>query len=50
MHRGFAFVQYSNAYSARSAVQGENGSVIAGQTIGKVSLVLQLNSAAITQF
>ncbi|XP_076813719.1 uncharacterized protein LOC143460187 isoform X2 [Clavelina lepadiformis] len=33
MHRGFAFVQYSNAYSARSAVQGENGSVIAGQTI-----------------
>ena len=36
MHRGFAFVQYSNQYAARSAVQGEHGSVIAGQTIGMI--------------
>lgn len=33
MHKGFAFVQFSNPYDARNAVQGEDGTVICGQTL-----------------
>lgn len=44
VHKGYAFVQYSNERHARAAVLGENGRVLAGQTLGKVSLHLSLSS------
>lgn len=37
VHKGYAFVQYSNERHARAAVLGENGRVLAGQTLGKES-------------
>uniref|UniRef100_A0A8C6YU63 RALY heterogeneous nuclear ribonucleoprotein n=1 Tax=Nothoprocta perdicaria TaxID=30464 RepID=A0A8C6YU63_NOTPE len=37
VHKGYAFVQYSNERHARAAVLGENGRVLAGQTLGKSS-------------
>uniref|UniRef100_A0A8B9IPA6 RALY heterogeneous nuclear ribonucleoprotein n=1 Tax=Anser cygnoides TaxID=8845 RepID=A0A8B9IPA6_ANSCY len=33
VHKGYAFVQYSNERHARAAVLGENGRVLAGQTL-----------------
>uniref|UniRef100_A0ACB8F663 Uncharacterized protein n=1 Tax=Sphaerodactylus townsendi TaxID=933632 RepID=A0ACB8F663_9SAUR len=35
VHKGYAFVQYSNERHARAAVLGENGRVLAGQTLVK---------------
>lgn len=35
VHKGYAFVQYSNERHARAAVLGENGRVLAGQTLGE---------------
>lgn len=40
VHKGYAFVQYSNERHARAAVLGENGRVLAGQTLGKSFLLL----------
>ncbi|NWW68067.1 RALY protein, partial [Ifrita kowaldi] len=37
VHKGYAFVQYSNERHARAAVLGENGRVLAGQTLGLFS-------------
>lgn len=39
VHKGYAFVQYSNERHARAAVLGENGRVLAGQTLGKDSFL-----------
>lgn len=36
VHKGYAFVQYSNERSARDAVGGEDGRVVAGQVLGEV--------------
>lgn len=36
VHKGYAFVQYANERHARAAVLGENGRVLAGQTLGKL--------------
>lgn len=33
MHKGYAFVQFTNPYEARTAVQSEDGAVICGQTL-----------------
>uniref|UniRef100_A0A8C5IMV4 RALY heterogeneous nuclear ribonucleoprotein n=1 Tax=Junco hyemalis TaxID=40217 RepID=A0A8C5IMV4_JUNHY len=35
VHKGYAFVQYSNERHARAAVLGENGRVLAGQSLGE---------------
>lgn len=35
VHKGFAFVQYNNERTARTAVGGEDGRMIAGQVLGK---------------
>ncbi|XP_015260535.1 PREDICTED: RNA-binding protein Raly-like, partial [Cyprinodon variegatus] len=35
VHKGFAFVQYASERHARGAVIGENGRVLAGQTLGE---------------
>lgn len=37
VHKGFAFVQYSNERNARAAVAGEDGKMIVGQVLGKDS-------------
>lgn len=34
VHKGYAFVQYASERHARGAVIGENGRVLAGQTLG----------------
>uniref|UniRef100_T1JLH4 RRM domain-containing protein n=1 Tax=Strigamia maritima TaxID=126957 RepID=T1JLH4_STRMM len=33
MHKGYAFVQFTNPYDARNAVQGEDSAVVCGQTL-----------------
>ncbi|KAF7238930.1 RNA-binding protein Raly [Varanus komodoensis] len=46
VHKGYAFVQYSNERHARAAVLGENGRVLAGQTlVGKMSRMAELQQA-----
>ena len=35
VHKGYAFVQYSNERNARAAVTGEDGRMIVGQVLGK---------------
>lgn len=35
MHKGFAFIQFTNSFDARSACLGEDGRTILGQTLGK---------------
>ena len=36
VHKGYAFVQYSNERNARAAVAGEDGRMIVGQVLGEV--------------
>uniref|UniRef100_A0A8C6T7N1 RALY heterogeneous nuclear ribonucleoprotein n=1 Tax=Neogobius melanostomus TaxID=47308 RepID=A0A8C6T7N1_9GOBI len=36
VHKGYAFVQYASERHARAAVLGENGRVLAGQTLGEL--------------
>lgn len=35
VHKGYAFVQYSNERNARAAVVGEDGRMIVGQVLGE---------------
>lgn len=35
VHKGYAFVQYSNERTARAAVAGEDGRVLVGQVLGE---------------
>ena len=35
MHKGYAFVQYTNEYDARNAVAGEDQRIYAGQPVGE---------------
>ena len=39
VHKGYAFVQYSNERNARAAVAGEDGRMIVGQVLGEVELM-----------
>ncbi|CAB1438837.1 unnamed protein product [Pleuronectes platessa] len=43
VHKGYAFIQYAGERQARGAVVGENGRVLAGQTLG--GRVLQVDSS-----
>lgn len=36
MHKGYAFVQFTNPFDARSACLGEDGRTVLGQTLGRV--------------
>lgn len=36
VHKGYAFVQYSNERNARAAVAGEDGRMIVGQVLGEM--------------
>lgn len=35
MHKGYAFVQFTDTYDARNAILGEDGRTVAGQILGK---------------
>lgn len=35
MHKGYAFVQFTNPFDARSACLGEDGRTVLGQTLGE---------------
>lgn len=35
MHKGYAFIQFTNPFDARSACLGEDGRLLWGQTLGK---------------
>jgi len=35
MHKGYAFVQFTVPFDARSACLGEDGKLICGQTLGE---------------
>jgi len=36
MHKGYAFVQFANAFDARSACLGEDKRMVLGQQLGKL--------------
>lgn len=42
VHKGYAFIQYANERHARGAVIGENGRVLAGQTLGELDNKMNL--------
>jgi len=35
MHKGYAFVQFTNPFDARNACHGEDGKTVLSQTLGK---------------
>ncbi|MEQ2223507.1 hypothetical protein ILYODFUR_037420, partial [Ilyodon furcidens] len=39
IHKGYAFVQFSNERNARAAVAGEDGRMIVGQVLGEADCV-----------
>ena len=43
MHKGYAFVQYTNEYDARNAVAGEDQRIYAGQPVGKSIKIISSN-------
>ena len=40
MHKGYAFVQFTNPFDARSACLGEDGRTVLGQILGKCKNVV----------
>lgn len=40
MHKGYAFVQFSNPVEAKNAADGEDGRLVLNQNIGKIQLFL----------
>lgn len=43
MHKGFAFIQFTNPFDARSACLGEDGRTVLGQTLGKSLFLFKIN-------
>ncbi|XP_067870027.1 heterogeneous nuclear ribonucleoprotein C-like [Heterodontus francisci] len=41
VHKGYAFVQYANERTARTAVAAEDGRIIAGQPLGAIAVAMQ---------
>lgn len=39
MHKGYAFVQFSNPVEAKNAADGEDGRLVLNQNIGKIQLL-----------
>jgi hypothetical protein len=44
MHKGYAFVQFTNPFDARSACLGEDGRTVLGQTLGESKMFTNLPS------
>lgn len=40
MHKGFAFVQFTNPFDARSACVGEDARTVLGQTLGNYYIIM----------
>lgn len=40
MHKGYAFVQFTNPFDARNACHGEDGRTVLSQTLGKLCSTL----------
>lgn len=40
MHKGYAFVQFTNPFDARNACHGEDGRTILSQVLGKYSCMM----------
>lgn len=40
MHKGYAFVQFTNPFDARNACHGEDGRTILSQVLGKIYFYL----------
>ena len=40
MHKGYAFVQFTNPFDARNACLGEDGRTVLGQVLGESTLLL----------
>lgn len=38
MHKGYAFVQFTNPFDARSACLGEDGRTVLSQILGKLTI------------
>lgn len=38
MHKGYAFVQFTNPFDARNACHGEDGKTVLSQTLGEFKL------------
>ena len=49
MHKGYAFVQYTNEYDARNAVSGEDQRVYASQQVGKSTSELLYRPSGLLQ-
>lgn len=47
MHKGYAFVQFSNPVEAKNAADGEDGRLVLNQNIGKIQLFLTSFSAVL---
>lgn len=45
MHKGYAFVQFSNPVEAENACEGEDGRLVLNQNIGKIQLFFMCNGA-----
>ncbi len=41
MHKGYAFVQFTNPFDARNACHGEDGRTILSQLLGKYELEIE---------
>lgn len=44
MHKGFAFVQFTNPFDARSACVGEDARTVLGQTLGNYYIIMYDNN------
>jgi hypothetical protein len=43
MHKGYAFVQFTNPFDARNACHGEDGRTILSQVLGEPNLCMYYN-------
>lgn len=43
MHKGYAFVQFTNPFDARSACLGEDGRTVLSQILGKLTIRKQVS-------
>lgn len=43
MHKGYAFVQFTNPFDARNACVGEDGRTVLGQVLGKLLVNCKLD-------
>lgn len=50
MHKGYAFVQFTNPFDARSACLGEDGRTVLSQILGELVMCFSSSVAASDQY